>query len=443
MGTITLAKLPDYLDRWGVRYDLVDGWLDRGRKSGGFDGVRAIGVHHSASPTSMSLDTAIRYCTETATDRPIGNGTISRDKDGPKLVLWAGKASNTQGKGGPRLSARGVIPLDAANAVTVAWEAENNGTGEPWPDDMCDLYVKVCAASIEWANAETPGAPIGPGDVMAHFEWAPRRKIDPWGPCRFNDHQNVQWNMDLFRGEVFSALMNGPEGAEPAPPAPVAPGDYVVQKGDGWYTISRALGFSIAELQQYNSIDPGATLVPGQVIRSPLIPVAPPVPYTDGTPLPTMGVGGTGDGVANLQDVLRFWGWMPADFADDRGTFGDWTWQGVVNMQLAINVPADGVYNEATAAAYSAFVAAMRAVPAPCSMPPPLSPGASGPDVVDLQRFLASNGWYGVALDGQYGPLTMQGVQKMQKYARTSGADPGPIDGIYGQQTRDAICPLV
>lgn len=443
MGDIWLHDLPRYLDAWGVRYELADGWAERSRKSGGFDAVRGVGVHHSASPTSMSLDNAERYCVDGAKDRPIGNGTISRDKDGPVLRVWCAGASNTQGKGGPRLSSRGLIPLDAANAVVVAWEAENNGVGEAWPDDVGDLYVRVCCATLQWANENTPGALLGAGDVFAHFEWAPGRKFDPAGPSRFTAGANELWHMDQFRGEVFAALLAGP--APVVPPVAQAGAEYIVQPGDGWFTISKALGYSIAELQQFNGIDPASVLHPGQVIRAPA-PAQPPapVPYAEGTPEPQIVQGMAGPAVSNLQDVLRWWHWLPDPFDDPPGVFGDYTWQGVINMQQALAVAnQNGEWDVATARAYSEFVIAMRTMPRTCSMPPALQIGAVGDDVIALQRFLASNGWYTYALDGQYGTRTQQGVQQLQKYARAAGNDPGPINGVYSDQTRDAICPLV
>lgn len=357
MGDITLARLPEFLDRWAVPYDLVPGWETRGRASGGLAAMRGISVHHSAGATNGTLPQAIRYATVTAKDKPIGNGTISRTKDGPKLVLWAGLASNTAGKGGPRLSSRGLIPLDSANAVTVAWEAENNGVGEVWPDEMCDLYVRACCATIEWANACTPGAPLGPGDVFAHFEWT-TRKIDPWGPSRFTDGQNKQWNMDRFRGEIFLHLIAGPAGATPPPPAePVNAPTYRVQNGDGWWTVSRALGFSIAELKATN---PGKDVLhPGDIVHAPASSPAVPQP-PDPTPVDPCNLpgpltpGAQGEDVKRLQRFLASNNWYP--YAVD-GDYGLRTEHGVQALQQYVRSvggdpgPVDGVFGARTRAA--------------------------------------------------------------------------------------------
>src|SRR6202007_3081732 len=126
---INLARLPEFLDKWHVRYETVGDWLKVGRASGGFDEFKGVVVHHSATAPTTKLASTINYAL-TGPDHPIANGTVSRDKDGPKIVLWAGLASNHAGKGGPRYSSRGVIPLDSANARCFGMEAENNGTGE-------------------------------------------------------------------------------------------------------------------------------------------------------------------------------------------------------------------------------------------------------------------------------------------------------------------------
>jgi hypothetical protein len=205
---ITLVELPKFLDRWQVRHELVDGWETRGRGSGGFDAFMGVVVHHTASPPGTPLANTIHYAL-TGPDHPIANGVVSRDRDGPKFVLWAALAANHAGTGGPVLTSRGVVAKDSANRVMFGMEAENSGVGEPWADDMLDLYVRAVAAICDWATTCTPGPPVGAGDVIAHREWTPGRKIDPAGPSRFANAAGV-WDMDRFRGEVFAAQLNPP-----------------------------------------------------------------------------------------------------------------------------------------------------------------------------------------------------------------------------------------
>lgn len=245
MGTINLARLPEFLDKWGVRYETVGDWLSVGRASGGFEEVKGVVVHHTASNANGALSNTIHYAL-TGPDHPIANGCVSRDKDGPKFVLWAGLASNHAGKGGPRYSSRGVIPLNSANARCFGLECENNGVGERWSEAACDMYVRVAAAVIDWANECTPGVPLNAGDVFAHREWTPGRKIDPAGPSRFNSYGTGPWNMDAFRGEVWMALAGGPTPPPPdecGQPPTCAPGEVsqnvielqTLLQADTWY----------------------------------------------------------------------------------------------------------------------------------------------------------------------------------------------------------------
>lgn len=438
MKGITLARLPEFFDRWGVPYSLAAGWETRARTSGGFSSVRGVQVHHDASTASSTLAGAVKYATVTAAAKPIGNGTVTRRKDGPKIVLWAAGASNTAGKGGPRLSSRGLIPLDSANSCVVAFEAQNNGTTEPWPEDVCDLYVDACCAVLDWANACTPGAPLGPGDVFSHFEWAPGRKIDPAGPSRFNGYkERTQWNMDLFRGEVFARLIEGPVNGKPARPDEHET-TVTVAAGDTWWSISARLGYSIAELQALN----GPTLTPGQVIvtTASVTPIPEEVqPYAPGTPQPPMMPLDSGPAVSNLIDVLKFWGWHPNPTAPNDGFYGDDVVQGVANMQLALGVVGIlGAWDRPTARAYSTHLYAMQGLT--CGLPAPSGPGSSGDDVRALQTFLASNNWYRYAVDGQYGPRTSQAVQLAQRYVKGLRYYDGPIHGVFDAATRDAVC---
>lgn len=211
MGNINLAQLPSYFDLWKVPYRIHGDWLNVGRSSGGFDEIKGVMMHHTATPIGTKIESTISYAL-TGPNNPVANGCVTRTKDGPEIVLWAGLASNHAGKGGPRLTSRGVVPLDSANSRVFGMEAENNGIGEPWPDEMCDLYVRAMAAVIDWANHTTDGATLSAGDVWSHKEWAPSRKIDPAGPSRFNNYgaDGHVWGMDQVRGEILAALIAGP-----------------------------------------------------------------------------------------------------------------------------------------------------------------------------------------------------------------------------------------
>ncbi|MCA2981104.1 MAG: peptidoglycan-binding protein [Myxococcaceae bacterium] len=76
-----------------------------------------------------------------------------------------------------------------------------------------------------------------------------------------------------------------------------------------------------------------------------------------------------------------------------------------------------------------------RAAPQPSTSRPPagpagvLRPGASGDDVLALQRALGANG-FRVALDGRFGPATERAVRQFQ---RAQGLD---VDGVAGPRTQ-------
>lgn len=61
--------------------------------------------------------------------------------------------------------------------------------------------------------------------------------------------------------------------------------------------------------------------------------------------------------------------------------------------------------------------------------------GSSGPEVVQLQKQLASLGFYlgPTGIDGRFGPYTLEALQGVQS---ASGL---PIDGVVGDATRDQI----
>lgn len=63
----------------------------------------------------------------------------------------------------------------------------------------------------------------------------------------------------------------------------------------------------------------------------------------------------------------------------------------------------------------------------------PLSPGARGASVLNLQRALARLGYAPGSTDGQYGPATKAAVAKFQQASGLTA------DGIYGPGTRAAL----
>jgi hypothetical protein len=209
MGGIWLYDLPDVLFAAGLTVEVWPGWENRARGSGGYDAVRAVFVHHTASDTSPDSDRSYMW-DASGGDQPIGALYLARDGT---VTVGAAGATNCQGKGGPWDLSTGQIPKDAGNAYGIAIEAANAGTGEPWPAAQTDAYLAACSALCA-AYGLDPAR-----DVLSHWEWCepscPGRKIDPAGPSPWATGAD-RWNMDGFRADVVALVV---------PPAPVIPPD--------------------------------------------------------------------------------------------------------------------------------------------------------------------------------------------------------------------------
>lgn len=211
MGQVWVTSLPDVLRDGGLVVDVWPGWEVRARSTGGYDGLWAVQVHHTASATSPESD--CRYMWEGSPDRPIGAIHLARDG---RFTVGAAGATNTSGKGGPRPTIHGTIPLDSANRYVLSIEAANNGVGEAWPKAQVDAYIRGCAV-LNTAYG------LSVGDLHGHWEWCepnyPGRKIDPAGASRYATGGD-KWDMNAFRSDVFNAT------TPPAPiPPPTIPGD--------------------------------------------------------------------------------------------------------------------------------------------------------------------------------------------------------------------------
>jgi LysM repeat protein len=227
-GGDSLTDLADVLRGAGLTVTEMDGWTGRQRGGAGYN-RRPVGiiVHHTASGSSWDGQQDAEYLAKKSAVAPMAN--LYLDRSGRWWVLAAG-ATNTNGKGGPW----GNIGADSANSKVIGIEAGNNGVGEAWPDAMQTSYVAGVAALAEHYGIET-------GNVLAHHEWAPTRKVDPAGPSRFGTvNGSGSWDMDAFRREV--SQKRGWTGAPPVrnQPRPAA-APYVVQAGDTWWSIAAKL----------------------------------------------------------------------------------------------------------------------------------------------------------------------------------------------------------
>lgn len=190
-------------DRWDLRF----------MPSGGFehDGlalhpVRSVETHERGCVYDLTVDEDHSY---------IVDGIVSH---------------NTQGKGGPVTTSKGVVPLDAGNRYFFSIEAANRGNGEVWPNAQIDSYERMMAV-VCMAYGLDPTR-----DIFSHASWSPGRKVDPSGPTPLRPSwgglsgnviwpdQAVRWSVAI-RVEQMSAPPPPPE-PEPEPelpPTPIAP----------------------------------------------------------------------------------------------------------------------------------------------------------------------------------------------------------------------------
>lgn len=197
-----LNDLADVCRRAGLQVTEVQGWQTRGRGGDGGkyrpDLPSCVMVHHTASTTAPNNDVA--YMTFNSPVAPIAN--LGLDRTGRVWVMAAGP-TNTNGKGGPLPG----CPINDMNRHAIGIEGMNGGTGEPWPQAQQNAYVTLVAALCD--AYDIPAA-----QVYAHHEYAPGRKIDPYGPAKYGPKM---WDMNLFRSDVSKALT----GDTPEPGGPL------------------------------------------------------------------------------------------------------------------------------------------------------------------------------------------------------------------------------
>jgi hypothetical protein len=201
------ANLPDLLRKHGLTVVEIDGWQKRGRPSstGGFAPVGVL-CHHTAS-ASNGRD-AIPLLVQGRSDLEGPLCHLSLDRQGIVYVVAAGRA-NHAGQARPSGSVAG----GDGNTLYIGIEAQNLGTGQPWPKVQYDAYVRLCAAlcvEVTGNSAET---------VRAHRETSVTGKIDPAGPTPYEG----TFDMGKFRARVAADIA---AARKPAPrkkkrPAPI------------------------------------------------------------------------------------------------------------------------------------------------------------------------------------------------------------------------------
>ena len=107
-----------------------------------------------------------------------------------KVWLVAAGRANHAGTGGWR----GLV----GNSTVWGTEAQNAGTGQTWPDEQIDSYARLHTALGDYFGFDA-------AMVCRHAEWAPSRKIDPWGP--WADGHRWELDADHFRDLVASPAL--------------------------------------------------------------------------------------------------------------------------------------------------------------------------------------------------------------------------------------------
>ncbi|MCL2812624.1 MAG: peptidoglycan-binding protein [Clostridia bacterium] len=276
-------------------------------------------------------------------------------------------------------------------------------------------------------------------------------------------------------GGTSGASGTGPVGADGKFKISItlAPGDYV---GASVVYTTAGIGNGASTSETYTVTDTAATATPG--------PTPLPTPIPTGT-YPTLSRGMVNAYVTTLQLYLRDLGYYTIRID---GIFGIGTETGVRNFQIMNNLPATGIADDATQKLlYSGN--AIGIGPAP---PPGFSTlqfGSRGTAVRNMQVRLANLGYYFGAIDGIFGSQTQAAVRqfqtrnnlavtgianaatqtaifstsalpngnastgyvylqsgsrgpavvRLQTALRDAGFNPGPIDGIYGSQTVNAV----
>jgi hypothetical protein len=204
MGDVWLSDLGNVIRGAGLPVVEYSGWQSRSRDSGGYEQLRAVIVHHTASNPGSDGEGDAAYIAEGSDIAPIA--PLLLDREGRVWVLAAG-ACNHAGSGGPI----GQLPQDDGNRYAIGIEAGNNGVGEPWPQIQTDNYVRLVDALCARYNIQ---------QVTAHREYAPDRKIDPAGQSPWASGSNM-WDMDAFRADVTGG------GTPPTQQPPTQPGAWV------------------------------------------------------------------------------------------------------------------------------------------------------------------------------------------------------------------------
>lgn len=198
-------------------------WRTRGRPEGTGDGFFPDGIvcHHTASPAGTTAATDLRVILSGNGDAP---GPISQLYIGRDAVLYLVAAGRANHAGSGMRPGLDFVCTDM-NARNVGIEVGNNGVGEPWSDEVCDLYGRTVAALLDWYGWDL-------GHVYLHNTTGPpsggcNSKIDPAGPwTRQRDLTSQTWDLGTWHAFVAER-----QGHRPTPPQPPEDDDMATPVG--------------------------------------------------------------------------------------------------------------------------------------------------------------------------------------------------------------------
>jgi hypothetical protein len=187
-------------------------------------------VHHTASPAKSTSGAQFQgdasYCAVGHQDAPVGNFVLGPEG---QVSVHAAGAANTQGKGGPWTTSRGVVPLDGGNSRLIACEASNDGQGQPWT--QAGVYAAIAAAIAGAYGFRVDRWDAHAADILSHEEWTepscPGRKCDPAGPSPWSPSSTGGcsagnlWVMDAFRADLGTLPAPTPPEDDMPAPAPM------------------------------------------------------------------------------------------------------------------------------------------------------------------------------------------------------------------------------
>jgi hypothetical protein len=159
MGRLYLPTVTATLAAFGLSYEVVGGASTRGSE---VFSPRGGVAHHTAGPAGggdmPSLPTLVNGRSDLS--GPLCNFGLGRS--GHVYVVACGRANHAGLGGWKGLS---------GNSSVIGIEPENNGS-QPWPTAQMDAYYRLAAACSVMGK-------FSAGYWSMHYEWAPRRKIDP------------------------------------------------------------------------------------------------------------------------------------------------------------------------------------------------------------------------------------------------------------------------